>query len=111
MVNTFIVKDAISDKSFDLPVGIPQELAGIFSITFYSDANYTTPVNPTGGTATFKISEDEFNYGTIDNGTITFPVSDSYNRPSFTGYCSHAKVTLDGIQGAAHFMARIHLGE
>lgn len=109
MLQSFQMFGQVSDNSFIIPINSPSAFEGVCSITFYSD-EYNTPVKPTAGKATFEISEDSFNYGSIENGVITFPDTDGYNRPHFIGYAGAAKVTLNGITGATHFIARVHMG-
>lgn len=109
MFTTHKVSGQVSDTTFQIPIGIPSSKDGIFSITFYSD-EYQTPIKPTSGTAKFEVSEDSFNYGSVTNGTITYPSVDGYDRPHYYGYAGSAQVTLAGIQGATHFTARLHMG-
>ena len=107
MIKTRTYKGEVSNDTFVLDLKAPASLEGFISITFYSD-EYETPVAPTAGTATFGMSEDGFNYGTITNGTITYPV-DPYGRPSFYGFAAFAKVALSSIAGATHFKFRVHV--
>jgi hypothetical protein len=106
MINTDILQGVVSANDFILDSKAPFSLDGVVSLTFYSDG-YITPVAPTGGTAEISLTEDGFNYGSITNGLMTFPV-DAYDRPYFFGYFLKAKLTLAGITGATHFTFRVH---
>ncbi len=103
-IKVVYLKDAVSDKEFSKEFET-EGFNGQLSITFYSD-EYLTPVEPTAGTAEFKITDDQFEYGSIDDGTVTYPLSEGYNRPTFFAPCNGFKVKLTGIQGATHFVAR-----
>lgn len=81
---------------------------GYFSIIFYSDAELTNVVTPSGGTITITGSEDGTQYGDIETITATTAGEDStYTRPAFAGLVRFVKVDMLGITDAAFFQARI----
>lgn len=104
--NTYVIKDAVSDKDFISKDLSKQYTKGILSITFYSD-EYQTPVIPTAGTVVFTASEDNFNFGDIAEGTIDV-TNQKYRRPYWVlGSMHNVKATLSGVTGATHFIVRI----
>lgn len=109
MASTYYIQSEVSNGDFIIPVANPSSLIGVCSITYYTDSSYTTPVKPDSGITTFTVSEDNFNFGEINNGTITHSTTGSYNRPHFMGYCNSVRVNLQDIVGATHFTARVHL--
>lgn len=76
------------------------------SLTFFSD-EYITPITPSAGTAIVTATDDGFNYGTIENGTIDVSVA-QYDRPFLWGRIKKVKVNLSGVTGATHFIATIN---
>lgn len=76
------------------------------SITFYTDSTYTTPVTPTAGVTIITASEDNFNYGTIPNGTLDITAPD-YDRPAVTGHITSYCVNMSGVVGASHYKLRV----
>ena len=76
------------------------------AVTFYSDA-YITPVTPSGGTITFTATDDGFNFGTIDSGTVNAS-NGAYTRPNLSGKIQKVKAVTSGITGATHFIATIN---
>ena len=76
------------------------------TVTFFSDA-YETPVLPTGGEIVFTATDDGFNFGTVNRGTVA--ASDPiYDRPNLAGKIQKVKATTSGITGATHFIAVIN---
>ena len=76
-----------------------------FAVTFYSD-EFITPVTPSAGTVTIKVSDDGFNYGDITNGTVD-ATTPTYDRPNLTGYVKRVSATPDGIAGATHYQITV----
>ncbi len=74
--------------------------------TFYTDDTYETPVLPSAGTVTITASEDETNYGTVNNGTVSV-TSATYDRPNWSGPVKRVKATADSITGAPFYIATI----
>ena len=102
----YTVKAPVSDGDF-----LSQDIAQAFertyiSITFFSD-EYITPVSPTGGTATFTVTDDGFNYGSVQNGVVDVTKQD-YARPYCETRVQKVKVNLQSVQGATHFRAVIN---
>lgn len=102
-IKTIYIKDTVQDKEFTKEFDT-LGFNGQLSVTFYSD-EYQTPIEPTAGSLEFKITDDQFEYGTVEDGSISYP-TDAYNRPTFFAACNGFKVTLSGITGATHFIAR-----
>lgn len=109
MVETYYDEGVVSNGSFIIDVGVPNGLSGVCSITFFSDPEGTVPVTPTLGSVTFEVSEDNYNFGLVDQATITYPLADAYNRPNFIGYCHKVRFTLENIVGAYYYVAKVHI--
>lgn len=79
---------------------------GIVSVTLYDDDTYTNAVNATAGTLTITATEDNFNFGTIDNNVIDLTTG-AYTRPSFRAYVQDIKLEWAGVTGTGtHFEIR-----
>ena len=102
----YLIKGQVSDGD-----SLSTEISKFFerhyvSITFFSD-EYMTPLTPSAGTAIFTVTDDGFNYGTIEKGTIDVSVAE-YDRPFLWGRIIKVKVNLNGVTGATHFIATIN---
>lgn len=75
-------------------------------VTFYTDATYETVATPSAGSLTVTASEDETNYGTVNNGTIDVTTA-AYNRPNWSGAIKRLKATALGITGAPNYILTI----
>tara|TARA_R110000851_G_scaffold193852_1_gene344642 strand:- start:92 stop:427 length:336 start_codon:yes stop_codon:yes gene_type:complete len=99
---SYLIEGAVSDGDF-----ISSSIAAYWersyiSITFYSDAAFTTPVTPSAGVVTITATDDGFNYGTITSGTVDVSI-ERYDRPNMSGRLRNIKATLSGVTGATHF--------
>lgn len=100
--NTYLIQAPVSDGDFLSP-DISQQFERMYlSVTFYSDAAYTTPVTPTAGTVTITATDDGFNYGTLTDGTVD-ATNPAYLRPNMSGRVRKVKATVAGVTGATHF--------
>ncbi len=75
-------------------------------VTFYTDATYQTVVTPSAGSLTITASEDETNFGTVNNGTIDVTTA-AYDRPNWSGGVKVVKATALGITGAPNYILTI----
>lgn len=102
----YLIEAPVSDGEFISP-SISQMLERSYiSITFFSD-EYITPVTPAAGTVTVTATDDGFNYGTIDKGTVDVTTPE-YDRPNLSGRIQKLKATLAGVTGATHFRVIIN---
>lgn len=100
----------VADGSFfteDLTIGKTD--AEVY-LEFYSDANATTPVTPTGGEITISARPMENNYllagsnATIQAVDVKTPDS-TYTPPVIDGLSTKARITFSGITGASYCKA------
>ncbi len=81
---------------------------GFVSLQFFNDAEYITPVTPTGGTVTVEASEDDQSYAEIPNGTDIDVTDGNYARPAWLGKALYARATETApITGATHYQLTI----
>lgn len=78
-------------------------------IRFFSDPKMQNQVTATGGTVSFKLSPDDYNYYDFGDGTFnaTDAYSDAVPNPSALGLAIRSKVILSGVTGAAYFKVTI----
>lgn len=108
--NTYVIKDAVSNKDFISQDLSKQYTKGIVSITFYSD-EYKTPVTPTSGKIVFTASEDNFNFGDLDEGEVDV-TNKKYKRPYWAlGSMQNVKASFSDVTGATHFVIRISVSD
>lgn len=106
MSNTsFEINGVVSDGDFLSKEISPKWERFYVSVQFFSDALFTQ-ATPSAGTATITASEDDFNYGTVVNGSITVNVA-QYDRPRFSGRVKRVKLSLSGVTGATNFKVTI----
>lgn len=79
--------------------------------SFYSDADATTPVNPTAGTLTVYGEYEqgfflEANGGVVQANTVISPIS-TYTPPVMDGLSLRARVDVSGVTGATHMRALV----
>lgn len=78
------------------------------SVVFYSDSNYTTVANPTGGNVVITASESGEQYGSVATiAASTAGVDSSYDRPFTNGPISKVNVLFDSVTGANYFKFRL----
>lgn len=76
-------------------------------VEFFSDAQGTVPVTPTGGTVTIAARPMSANYlgapnSAVVNASACATPTSSYTPPLFSGRVTKGRVILAGITGAAY---------
>ncbi len=102
----YMIKGVVADGDY-----LSQSIAQYYerhyiTVTFFSD-EYITPVVPTGGTVTFTATDDGFNFGTVNNGSVSAS-NPEYQRPNLSGKIQRVKATTDSTLGATHFVPIIN---
>lgn len=108
---TYTIKGAIAANDVDLFVKLGELMdefyaTGIVSVTLYDSANYDNPVNASAGILTITASEDNFNFGTVDNNVIDL-TDPEYLRPSFRALVTNIRGTWSGVTGATHYVIKV----
>ena len=102
-ISRITFKGAVADGDFlrGVDSGHPNH---IFSIVFYTDNTYRTPVAKAGmsGTVTFTLSETGEEFGGMTNGTVTLGAA-MYDRPFASGSYNTASAVFDSVVGATHY--------
>lgn len=80
--------------------------SGVVSVTMYDSAALDNAVTPSAGTLTVTASEDNFNFGTIDDNVVDL-TDPAYLRPSWRALVTNLKFNWAGVTGATHYEIRV----
>lgn len=99
-----IVQATVADGTYTSGrIQYPELLNGTGYIRFF-DAN-GDQVTPSAGTVLFEVSEDNFHWADVTNGSVDATIGD-YARPGYVqGYVCYFRVTLTSVAGASSFEA------
>lgn len=104
MVRKFEIIGPSVGTLLSAPMGIGLE-RGYISIEFYSDGSFSEIVRPTFGTVTFRGSENNTSFSSINNAIVAAAItgpSGKYTWPTFSGPVAFIQVTFANITGATH---------